>query len=101
MQVWHTGIKLLINRFSNFLSISGDISRSTVLKGEPESFLKQLKQWFSFSKLSCCWRTSLDGWDSRIFHERCDNRGRTITLVKVGKYIFGGYSTVSWGGKFS
>ena len=77
----------------------GDISASTILKGEPESFLKQLKQWFSFNKLSCCWRTSLDGWDSRVFHERCDHRGKTITLIRVGNYIFGGYSTHYWGGK--
>ncbi|CAB4039587.1 Hypothetical predicted protein, partial [Paramuricea clavata] len=76
---------------------SRDISASTILKGEPESFLKQLKRWFSFNKLTCCWRATLDGWDSRIFHERCDQRGKTITLVKVGKYIFGGYSTYYWG----
>ncbi|XP_028403844.1 uncharacterized protein LOC114526442 [Dendronephthya gigantea] len=80
------------------LMLSRDISASTVLKGQPGSYLKQLKQWFSFNKLTCCWRTSLDGWDSRVFHTRCDNRGKTITLVKVGNYIFGGYSTYQWGG---
>ncbi|XP_046839722.1 uncharacterized protein LOC124433904 isoform X2 [Xenia sp. Carnegie-2017] len=83
-------------RFSSLLS--RDMSASTILIREPARFLKQLKSWFSFSKLTCCWRTSIDGWDSRIFHSRCDNRGKTITLVKVGKYIFGGYSTYKWGG---
>ncbi|XP_046839690.1 uncharacterized protein LOC124433873 isoform X3 [Xenia sp. Carnegie-2017] len=82
-------------KFSSLLS--RDISASTILKREPARFLKQLKSWFSFSKLTCCWRTSIDGWDSRIFHSRCDNRGKTITLVKVGKYIFSGYSTINWG----
>ncbi|XP_028416631.1 uncharacterized protein LOC114540704 [Dendronephthya gigantea] len=80
------------------LVYSRDILASTVLKGQPGSFLNLLKQWFSFNTLICCWRTSLDGWDSRVFHARCDNRGKTITLVKVGNYIFGGYSTYQWGG---
>ncbi|XP_046841758.1 uncharacterized protein LOC124435855 [Xenia sp. Carnegie-2017] len=79
-------------------NVLGDISTSLILKGEPESFLQQLKQWFSFTKLSYCWRASFDGWNSRIFHSKCDYRGKTITLVKVGRYIFGGYSTNQWGG---
>ncbi|XP_028403848.1 uncharacterized protein LOC114526446 [Dendronephthya gigantea] len=74
------------------------ILASTVLNGQPESFLKQLKAWFSFNNLRCCWRASLDGWDSHVFHSRCDYRGKTITLVKVGNYIFGGYSPYYWGG---
>ena len=87
------------NKLFLFFYDIGDISASTILKGEPESFLKQLKQWFSFNKLSCCWRASLDGWDSKVFHKRCDLRGKTITLIRVGNYIFGGYSTYYWGGK--
>ncbi|XP_046839650.1 uncharacterized protein LOC124433845 isoform X4 [Xenia sp. Carnegie-2017] len=83
-------------RFISLLSY--DISASKILRREPERFLKQLKTWFSFDKLTCCWRASIDGWNSRIFHSRCDFRGKTITLVKVGRYIFGGYSTISWGG---
>ena len=78
---------------------SDDISASAVLRGEPESFLKQLKKWFSFNKLSRCWRASEDGWNSHVFHQRCDFRGKTLTLIKVGRYIFGGYSTHYWGGE--
>ncbi|XP_046839735.1 uncharacterized protein LOC124433918 isoform X2 [Xenia sp. Carnegie-2017] len=78
--------------------LSYDISASKILRREPERFLKLLKTWFLFNKLTRCWRATYDGWNSRIFHSRCDNQGKTITLVKVGKYIFGGYSTYQWGG---
>ncbi|XP_046843331.1 uncharacterized protein LOC124437395 isoform X1 [Xenia sp. Carnegie-2017] len=107
LQTLNKGISKLENKIQTlnisldrtfYSFLSRDILFSTILNDEPESFLKQLKNWFSFRILRCCWRASTDGWDSRIFHSRCDNRGKTITLVKVGKYIFGGYSTISWDG---
>ena len=44
-----------------------------------------------------CWRASEDGWHSKRFHFLCDGKGATITIVKVGNYIFGGYTSISWG----
>ena len=44
-----------------------------------------------------CWRASQDGWDSTQFHSLCVGKGPTITIVKVGRYIFGAYTSVSWG----
>ena len=44
-----------------------------------------------------CWRASDDGWDSTTFHSKCDNKGPTVTIIRVGKYIFGGYTSTSWG----
>ena len=33
------------------------------------------------------------------FHNNCDNRGSTLTVVKDTKgYVFGGYLSVSWTG---
>ncbi|CAB3997412.1 Hypothetical predicted protein [Paramuricea clavata] len=87
-------LELMIN-----LLHSRDISTSTVLRNEPAEFLENLKQWISFSSLNRCYRASEDGWLSTIFHLQCGNIGRTITLIKVGKYIFGGYSSSSWGSK--
>ena len=43
-----------------------------------------------------CWRASRDGWNSIQFHSLCDGKGPTITIIKVGKYIFGGFTSVSW-----
>eukprot|EP00568_Trieres_chinensis_P014470 CAMPEP_0183327114 /NCGR_PEP_ID=MMETSP0160_2-20130417/83594_1 /TAXON_ID=2839 ORGANISM="Odontella Sinensis, Strain Grunow 1884" /NCGR_SAMPLE_ID=MMETSP0160_2 /ASSEMBLY_ACC=CAM_ASM_000250 /LENGTH=520 /DNA_ID=CAMNT_0025495227 /DNA_START=291 /DNA_END=1849 /DNA_ORIENTATION=- len=43
------------------------------------------------------YRASHDGWGSNIFHEKCDNRGATLTVVQsTGGYVFGGYADESW-----
>ena len=50
------------------------------------------------------YRGSRDGWRSSDFHNCCDNKGPTVTLIKVentyGKYKFGGYTDQSWDCKF-
>ncbi|XP_022810276.1 uncharacterized protein LOC111347279 [Stylophora pistillata] len=43
-----------------------------------------------------CWRASVDGWAASTFHSLCDSKGPTVTIVRVGKYIFGGYNSLSW-----
>ena len=44
------------------------------------------------------YRASRDGWASSNFHTHCDNKGPTVTVVKSGNYIFGGYTEQSWSG---
>ena len=44
-----------------------------------------------------CWHASVDGWAASTFHSRCDGKGPTVTIISVGKYIFGGYTSMSWG----
>ena len=44
-----------------------------------------------------CWRASVDGRASSTFHSRCDGKGPTVTIIRVGRYIFGGYTSLSWG----
>ncbi|XP_022808998.1 uncharacterized protein LOC111345977 [Stylophora pistillata] len=43
-----------------------------------------------------CWRASVDGWAASTFHSFCDSKGPTVTIIRVGKYIFGGYTSLSW-----
>ncbi|XP_048587349.1 deleted in malignant brain tumors 1 protein isoform X2 [Nematostella vectensis] len=62
-----------------------------------QSFLRPV-QHSPTSGWSNCWTASRDGWEAEIFHHMCDNRGPTVTLVRVGNYIFGGYSNISWTG---
>ena len=61
-------------------------------------YLNQISQWLPAQTWHLCWRASQHGWTSSEFHNRCDNKGPTVTIIKVGVYIFGGYSDVSWGG---
>jgi hypothetical protein len=59
-----------------------------------------IKWWIGGSNTAkLCWRATRDGWASSTFHSNCDNKKPTVTLVKVGSYIFGGYATESWDGK--
>ena len=37
-----------------------------------------------------CWRASTDGWAVSTFHSLCDNKGPTVTIVRVGHKVFGG-----------
>ena len=55
---------------------------------------KELKRRHSTFVLA--YRASRDGWDSSDFHVQCDHKGPTVTLVKSGNYIFGGYTETSW-----
>ena len=45
------------------------------------------------------YRASRNGWAASNFHSCCDNKGPTVTVVKSGNYIFGGYTEKEWKGK--
>ena len=42
------------------------------------------------------YRASRNGWAAANFHSFCDNKGPTVTVVKSGNYIFGGYTEQPW-----
>ena len=44
-----------------------------------------------------CWRASVDGWAASTIHSRYDGKGPTVTIIRVRRYIFGGYTSISWG----
>jgi hypothetical protein len=40
---------------------------------------------------------SENGFKASIFHEKCDNQGKTLTIVKSkSESIFGGYTDIAW-----
>ena len=43
-----------------------------------------------------CWHAKTDGSAASIFHDNCDGKGPTVTIIKSGSNIFGGYTDVSW-----
>ena len=58
-------------------------------------FLKPVVQ--SGSHWKRCWQASQDGWEVATFHSNCDDKGPTVTIVRVdNKYIFGGYTSLTW-----
>jgi hypothetical protein len=61
--------------------------------------MRQLQEWLGEKcKWNLCYRPSRDGWSGHDFHEHCDDKGPTVTLVKANNCIFGGYTDLNWEG---
>jgi hypothetical protein len=71
---------------------------SAILSGEPADFLTRLTSWIenTSTNWTLCWRATIHGWAASTFHGNCDYKKPTVTIIKVGNFIFGGYATVSW-----
>ncbi|KAK3735157.1 hypothetical protein QZH41_020253 [Actinostola sp. cb2023] len=77
---------------------AGGLEKSTILDqyGNANYFTTVL-QSSSTSRWVRCWHASVDGWDvKKTFHPQCDGKGPTVTIVRVGQFVFGGYTDVSW-----
>ena len=79
------------------------ISASYILSSEPLELIQKLVEWLpEKGNWNICWRATMDGWGSAVFHSKCDGKIPTLTVVKVvnnnKKYVFGGYATKSWAG---
>lgn len=37
---------------------------------------------------------STDGFQAKIFHEKCDDKGPTLTIILANNRIFGGYTNI-------
>ncbi len=48
-------------------------------------------------KTKLLYQASIHGFTAKAFHEKCDNKGANITIVKSEHgLIFGGYTSLSW-----
>ena len=49
-------------------------------------------------KWSLVYRASLHGFGSKDFHDKCDGKKNTITIIKAANssFIFGGFTTAAW-----
>jgi len=62
-----------------------------------------LHEWISQSQpkkfhLKLLYQASRDGFAAQTFHDNCDDKGATISLIKSKDHgkVFGGYTTKSW-----
>ena len=60
------------------------------------SYLDPVIQSPDLSRFVRCWHAKTDGSLASTFHSNCDEKGPTVTIIKVNSYIFGGYTDVSW-----
>ena len=59
-------------------------------------FIKKMLEWSGYKRMDLIYRGSRDGMTSNNFHNKCDNQGPTIVLLKNEKSVFGGFTSVSW-----
>jgi len=71
------------------------IANNTVYQGHLAQFLAPAVG--NDPKWLLCHCDSTHGWDVSIFHSRCDGKNHTVTIIKVGVYVFGGYTDIPWG----
>ena len=60
---------------------------------------KILKTWLPGAMVGewrLLFRASRDGFAASTFHSKCDNKGATVTVVKSGANIFGGFTEKGW-----
>ena len=94
------GTKWMQTTFLYVIFTAGLDSSSIV--GNSQNFLTWLDKWLKpvtrqSSHWNRCYQATVNGWSSYTFHSNCDSKGPTVTIIRVGKYIFGGHTSVSWG----
>jgi len=49
-------------------------------------------------ELNLIYRASEDSFEASAFHEKCDDKGPTLTIArcKENGTVFGGFTTISW-----
>ena len=101
----YPGPKLFLKRHIEYcfrLNLSSGLEDSVIV-GNNKNHLTSLRNWLvpveqsSTSVWKRCWRASVDGRASSTFHSRCNGKGPTVTIIRVGRYIFGGYTSLLWG----
>ena len=69
-------------------TILTNVDHRKILKGWlPEAMVGEWRLLF---------RASRDGFAASTFHSKCDNKGPTVTVVKSGENIFGGFTEKPW-----
>ena len=67
-----------------------------------EEHRRVLKTWLPIKReWRLLFRASRDGFAALAFHSKCDNKGPTVTVVKSGGNIFGGFTGNAWKSKIN
>ena len=49
------------------------------------------------SQWNLCYRRSIHTRYDLIFHQRCDGKNNTLTIIKEDGFVFGGFTDIPWG----
>ncbi|KAJ6255087.1 pep-cterm sorting domain-containing protein [Anaeramoeba flamelloides] len=81
------------------------LEESEILQRENNpKFLQILEKWIKEagcnSNLQRRFNSRTDGWKYQTFHQKCDNKGKSIVLIKLkNKSLFGGFAAIDWDSK--
>ncbi|KAJ5067901.1 pep-cterm sorting domain-containing protein [Anaeramoeba ignava] len=72
---------------------------STIIR--ESNHFRKIKQWINddefISKMRLGFSAKRDGFSAEKFHEKCDNKGNTLVIIKTtDNYIFGGFTREGW-----
>ena len=87
--------------FPHTNSFSVFIINSTILSNN-RHYLHHLHHFLApevgnISQWLLCYRQSLHGEHDSTFHDNCDGKENTVTIVKENEFVFGGYTDIPWG----
>ena len=90
----------IISNYTPIYKIKTNNFPDSIILNENEKgneYLNKLYEWTGYKDMELLYRGTRDGSGSNIFHNKCDNKGPNICLIKNDKgNIFGGYSSISW-----
>jgi len=62
-----------------------------------DDHVTKLAEWLPHKRFLLLYKATKDGFQDTNFHQRCDNRGPTLTVIQAhGGHLFGGYTAASW-----
>eukprot|EP01083_Nonionella_stella_P053076 140582_1 len=88
------------------LSFHGASLQSSILTNAEictlDSLLQQSGKGLSLKRWSLLHRGSRDGFSANAFHNKCDGKAKTLSIIRSdSNNVFGGYASVPWKGGFS
>ena len=72
---------------------------SSILSQErsKEAFKEKLSEWWGTGDFELLYRGTRDGFGESDLHRTCDNKGKTLVLIKnTSGHVFGGFASISW-----
>ena len=98
----------LISNWTEVYKVKTRIIDSSILNNveKTKEYINKIKEWTGCKSMNLLYRGIIDGMTANDFHNKCDDKGKTICLFLNDKdNIFGGYSSIPWtnndGGKIA
>jgi len=61
----------------------------------------KLAEWLGKKPTALLYSATRDGFEAQQFHDKCDNKGPTLVVVKSSQgYLFGGYAAQPWNSNY-